>query len=186
MKTLYIFFGMIASGKSTLAQAFAAKHHMPYYNTDEVRKQLAGVTANTRCNDDWGKGIYSPAFTRKTYDAMLDFSINDLRSDHNGAVLDGSYLDPEERKKVRQKAKTAGISFIFVYCHCPEDVVKKRLAIRAADKTAVSDGRWDIFLIQQKHFTLPVELQDKELWSIDTDRPVPELLQILEKKLPPQ
>ena len=55
--TIYIFFGLIASGKSTLAELFAAAHHFPYYNTDRVRKELAGLAANERRPDGLGQGL---------------------------------------------------------------------------------------------------------------------------------
>ena len=40
---IFVFFGLIASGKSTLAEHFAKRYHLPYYNTDRVRKELAGI-----------------------------------------------------------------------------------------------------------------------------------------------
>ena len=43
MNTLVVFFGMIASGKSTLGQAWSEHCHAPYYNTDRVRKKLLGL-----------------------------------------------------------------------------------------------------------------------------------------------
>ncbi|MCI5209954.1 MAG: hypothetical protein D3910_14420 [Candidatus Electrothrix sp. ATG2] len=70
--TLYIFFGLIASGKSTLAELFAEAQGFPYYNTDRVRKELAGIALNERRPDGMDQGIYTPAFTEKTYQAMSE------------------------------------------------------------------------------------------------------------------
>ena len=39
-----LFFGLIASGKSTLAKAWAEQKNIPYYNSDVVRKELAGLS----------------------------------------------------------------------------------------------------------------------------------------------
>ena len=69
---LFVFMGLIASGKSTLAAAWAKKYTLPYYNSDIVRKKLAGFSANTRQASAFHQGIYSPEMTRKTYDALRD------------------------------------------------------------------------------------------------------------------
>ena len=47
-QTLAVFFGMTASGKSTLALAWAKRCQAPYYNTDRVRKELAGLQPTER------------------------------------------------------------------------------------------------------------------------------------------
>jgi len=48
---------------------------------------------------------------------------------------------------------------------------------------AVSDGRWEIYLEQKKRFEMPLELPEKQLLTLDTDRPLPELLSLLEEGL---
>ena len=47
---ILVFFGMTASGKSTLAQACADRYGAPYYNTDRIRKELAGLEARNRAD----------------------------------------------------------------------------------------------------------------------------------------
>ena len=37
---IFVFFGMIATGKSTLAKMWAKAHEMIYYNSDVIRKEL--------------------------------------------------------------------------------------------------------------------------------------------------
>ena len=54
--------------------------------------------------------------------------------------------------------------------------MKERMAQRALDPLAVSDGRWEIYLQQKARFEAPDELPAAELISIDTDAPVETLL----------
>ena len=72
---------------------------------------------------------------------------------------------------------------LFVYCQCPEAVMKKRMEKRLKNPRAVSDGRWEIYLQQKKRFEMPVELSPEQLLTLDTDRPLPELLRLLEENL---
>ncbi len=71
MAMILVFFGMTASGKSTLAQACAERYGAPCYNTDRVRKELAGLPATAHRPDAVGQGIYSHELSTKTYEALL-------------------------------------------------------------------------------------------------------------------
>lgn len=183
MPTIYVFLGLIASGKSTLAQRFADCHGLPYYNTDRVRKELAGLDARQQQADRYNQGIYTGEFSRKTYEEMLRRAQTDIRAGARGVVLDGSYHKQEERDRVRRLADAEGARTIFVLCICSDAEVKKRLAQRAEDPDAVSDGRWEIYQVQKEVFQPPAELRESELITLDTERPVAELLQSLSRNL---
>lgn len=178
-QTLYIFFGLIASGKSTLAELFAKQQGFSYYNTDRVRKELAGLAANERRSDEMGQGIYTPAFTEKTYQAMLDRAAQDFQYDAAGAVLDGSYSKATDRHKVCELAASLGVRLRFFLCACSEQETQRRLALRAQDPDAVSDGRWEIFVQQRAKFEQPKELPPPQLSCIDTEAEPEELLRQL-------
>ncbi len=181
---LLVFFGMIASGKSTLARAFADRHGFSYYNTDRVRKELAGLSATTRCAEGVGQGIYSPAFTARTYQAMLERAREDLRHGRAGVVLDGSYSRRSERARVLELAAGLGVEVRFVLCSCSDAEVLRRLELRARDPQAVSDGRWEIYLAQKERFQAPDELRPEQLVRIDTDAPPDVLLDRLDVLVP--
>jgi len=176
---IVVFFGLIASGKSTLAEGYAKQYDLPCYNTDRVRKELAGIDPSQRRPDGFQVGIYTPEFSRKTYQAMLDRAAADIGSGLAGVVLDGSYNSRSERDMVRSLAAEKDAQCVFIHCVCGEDEVKRRLAERAADPLAVSDGRWEIYQDQKKAFQDPVELPASALVTLNTEQPVAELLQIL-------
>ena len=183
MTSLYVFFGLIASGKSTLAEAFSKQYDMPYFNTDRVRKELAGVDPISRQSDNFNQGIYTKEFSRKTYQAMLDMAAIKIRSGHKDVVLDGSYSSIEERARVIEQATVLNARCIFIQCVCSDKVVRDRLEIRARDPQAVSDGRWEIYLAQKESFQSPSELEPSQLITLETEKSVATLLENLATSL---
>ena len=177
--SLYVFFGLIASGKSTLAELFATTQDFPYYNTDRVRKELAGIAANERRPDGMGQGIYTPAFSERTYQAMLDSAAQDFNKGATGVVLDGSYSKATDRHKVCELAHTLETKIFFILCSCSEQETQRRLSLRAQDPNAVSDGRWEIFVRQRTTFEQPDELPPHQFTHIDTEAEPQELLRHL-------
>ncbi|MHB8809765.1 MAG: AAA family ATPase [Desulfobulbaceae bacterium] len=183
MSRIMVFFGLIASGKSTLAEQFARQHRLPYSNTDRVRKELAGLAATEHRPGAYQQGIYSSEFSRRTYQALLDRAAADIRAGRAGVVLDGSYHRRAERDQVRQLAAELAIPCTFVLCQCGDEEVKRRLAKRARDPQAVSDGRWEIYLTQKETFEAPAEVPAVELIVLNTEVPVAELLAELNRRL---
>ncbi|NOX26433.1 MAG: AAA family ATPase [Deltaproteobacteria bacterium] len=171
---LFIFCGLIASGKSTLAEAWAGKLEASYYNSDRIRKELAGLQAKAPQRESFNAGIYTPEFSRRTYDRLLSLAETDLKLGKT-VVLDGSYQARHERDRVRELGRRMGKALKFVLCGCSDKVTKERLAVRANDPEAVSDGRWEIYLQQKRHFSRYDE-PGAELINLSTEAPVAELL----------
>jgi predicted kinase len=166
---VYVFFGLIASGKSTLARAWAEYRAIEYFNSDVIRKQLAGSGSSGL--QPFRQGIYSESFTRKTYAALLDRASAAIRAGRS-VVLDASYQRRADRQGVRDLAKKHGARVYFILCSCPEDELKRRMAQRARDPQAVSDGRWEIYLHQRELFEEPSELTAGQLLRLATTAPV--------------
>lgn len=174
---------MIATGKSVLAAAFAKKWGCAYYNSDLVRKELAGLAPHQRQLKSVDTGIYSNDFSRRTYDALLSRAQSSLGQDPcSCVVLDGSYQRCSERERL---CNTFGADhrLVFILCQCPEEVMKRRMDRRLRNPRAVSDGRWEIYLQQKERFELPHELPREQLLILDTDRPLPALLFQVEEGL---
>jgi predicted kinase len=178
---LVVFFGMVATGKSYLASAWASRYDLPYYNSDRVRKELAGVTPETNQQEGMNQGIYSAEFTRRTYDALIEHAMHHFQTDRKACVvLDGSYQSLDERDLLR-KHFADKMRLVFVHCICSDQVVQQRLQIRATDPGAVSDGNWEIYLTQKKCFQPVGELE--QVIELDTDAPVEELVERVTEKL---
>lgn len=172
---VYVFFGLIASGKSALAQAWAGRLRIPYYNSDILRKELAEVADLRAGRQEYGRGIYSDEFTRKTYQTLLSKATHELANGRS-VVLDASYRCRADRDEIRTLKKKHGARVRFILCSCPEAEARARIKKRALDPTAVSDGNWDIYLRQKELFEPPAELQPAELVTLSTLAPVDELV----------
>lgn len=166
-----VFFGLTGSGKSYLAKRWAAERRYPYLNSDQVRKELAGVAPESRHHVPFNEGLYSPDMTRRTYDEMVNRATAALSEKEAGVVMDGSYGTEEQRHQVVDAFSSQSAIF-FIYCHCRESVVRARFQLRAADSGAVSDGRWDIYIGQKKKFVIPKQVEGASLLNLDTDEHV--------------
>lgn len=173
-----MFFGLIASGKSTLAQAWAERHRLPYYNSDRVRKELAGLAPTCNRAESFVQGIYSREFSRKTYDGLTELTAAHLRVG-TPVVLDASYHKRAERRRLMEVVSSLGGTPRFILCVCPEPEMKMRMARRQRDPRAVSDGRWEIYLRQKQDFEPPDELAADQLLTVNTEPEVNELLKQL-------
>jgi predicted kinase len=176
MKTVVVFLGMTASGKSTLGKAWAKACRAAYHNTDRVRKELAGLEPTDRRPDQVAQGIYSTAFTEKTYQAMLECARKDFSQGYGMVVLDGSYSTRRVRGQVRCLAEKLGARCVFVFCTCSDEEVQRRLDQRTRDPESVSDGRWEIYLYQKATFELPNVLEEGACISLNTEHRVEDMV----------
>ena len=181
---LFVFMGLSGSGKSTAAEKFAIKRGIPVYNSDFVRKKLiSGISATESRLESFGKGIYSSAFTDRTYRALARLAGKRLVIGQS-AVLDATYIDAEKRRQLRDLTEAAGARLVLIVCGCAEHVIEKRLRKRAAQKVKVSDGRMEIYEKQKEIFSEPGTGEADEIIRLDTDRPVEKIIAQLEKMLP--
>ena len=179
---LYVFFGMIATGKSTLSQGWAWHKQLPCYNSDWVRKELAGITPTESQRETIDAGIYSNEFSQKTYSILLKRAEAKLKRGES-VILDASYQYKQDREDIKALARKLHCQVYFILCQCSEKEMKLRMDERENDPAAVSDGRWEIYLKQKKRFEPPDELQASELIPIDTQASLEELLDELDDKL---
>jgi predicted kinase len=178
-RLIVVIFGLMATGKTTLARALGESLGWPVIHSDAVRKFLAGLKPTTRAPHKFGQGIYSEDFSRRTYTEMLRLAQGHLVVGP-GVILDGSYKRAPERKRVRQLARSAGAQVLFVYCECAPDVVRERLGLRLTDLQAISDGRVELFEDQARDFD-PLTPDDRPVLRLDTSQDPEVVLEELEE-----
>jgi predicted kinase len=147
-----------------------------------VRKELADIHPTESRHDTIDAGIYTSEFSQKTYMALLKKAEERLQSGES-VILDASYQYGHDRQDAKTLARKLNCRVYFILCQCPEEEMQRRMAKRAKDPAAVSDGRWEIYLQQKKRFEPPDELAASDLVTIDTQAPLHELLAELDRKL---
>lgn len=141
--------GLSGTGKSTVAEAIVRATGAGYAVADVVRKQLAG--AEGPAGAAWGKGIYTPEWTVRTYDSLLGIAREHLAQGH-AVVLDATFLQEELRQRAADVARSAAVPFVLVESVCDDDVVQERLAARQRAATSPSDATEATYRHQRERF----------------------------------
>ncbi len=168
--------GLVGTGKSTIAQALANALGWEWLSTDKVRKELAHLQPQERRLEKFHEGIYSPDFSRQTYQALMARA-GALLQAGKSTILDGSFKKEAERKEALELSVQAHADLLFIECQCSEPTIQRRLAHRALDPKEPSDGRWEIFADQREDYE-PVQSVPPELHlPLNTEESVGECLE---------
>ena len=165
---MVVVFGLMGTGKTTLARALGESLGLAVISSDAVRKRLAGMEPTTRVPLEFGKGMYAEDFSDRTYEEMRRQARAPLATGR-GVILDASFKRARERELVRQLAREQDARAVFVYCQCAPAVAWQRLGIRLTDPEAISDGRVELFQTQARDFD-PFMPEDRPLLRLDTGR----------------
>jgi len=174
--------GLVGTGKSTLARALARKLGLVLIVSDVTRKQLAGIPLTEHRFEEFGTGIYSPEFTRKTYDEMFARA-KDILGTGDSVILDASFGKAERRLKAKELAETIGADFLIIECTLNEETLRRRLASRQ-ERRSISDARQALVEPQKDVFEPVAEVPDHQHVMVDTSLPVDRLVEEVESTKP--
>jgi aminoglycoside phosphotransferase family enzyme/predicted kinase len=170
---LVAFGGVIASGKSTLAEAYGAALALPVVGSDRTRKALHGKAAT----EPLGPEAYTASASAAVYAEVLRRAELVLASGRS-VIVDASFRAREARARARALAISAGASFAFVECRAPERVVRERLRAREGGSN-VSDARLDLYDEFVARYEPVLELDASEHVVVDTSRALAQSLEQL-------
>jgi aminoglycoside phosphotransferase family enzyme len=119
-------------GKSTVAQAlgpgFRPVPGARVIRSDVIRKRLHGVAPETRLPPS----AYGPAINERVYGELFAEAAATLAAGYT-AILDATFLQPEERARTMGCAARAGATFVGIWLDAPADVLRTRIAARTGD-----------------------------------------------------
>lgn len=159
--------GPSGTGKSTVAQELARRWDLDYISSDLTRKALAGVLPEEHQYVAMGEGIYSPEFTKRTYDSMFRQATEHLQGG-SSVVLDATFRRREDRAQAIEVAHQHGAEAWIVECCLSAEEAKRRLKLRFQEGDSVSDARWEIYLQQRQEWESVVEVPDGRHIQLDT------------------
>lgn len=179
---IIVVFGLIGTGKSTLARMLSKELSCPVISSDVVRKEIAYTGKYKRRYEGFEAGIYNPETTEKTYDEMLSRGIDIVQSGEP-VILDASFSKRAMRDSVTELSARLGVPVYFLRTVAPEETIKERLIRREHSKKSVSDARWNIFVEFKKRFEEPSSFSNRNFIDVDTSKNTDETLDIVLRKL---
>lgn len=156
--------GLPGTGKSTLARTIAAHAHCEVIRSDVVRKELAGIANEQQSASAFGTGIYSPEWTKRTYEECLRRT-EELLFEGKRVLVDANFRNEASRRTFLETATRWGAIAGMLLCDADPEVVRDRLANRRQD---ASDADWSVYLRAVESWEEPGPRAQSVLRTIDT------------------
>jgi aminoglycoside phosphotransferase family enzyme/predicted kinase len=135
--------GLPGTGKTTLARGLGDRLGWPVLRSDEVRKELAGLSPLTPARAPYGEGIYDDAATEATYAELLRRAIA-LAARGGSVVLDASWIRVEHRERLRRAAADVHAELAELRCVAPRSIAAERIGVRLARRADASDATAEV------------------------------------------
>lgn len=158
--TLLITCGTMGCGKSTLAEQLAFELGLATFNSDTVRKQLAGLPPQKAVKVSYGEGLYSNEMSSATYRQLELLAGKELASGHS-VVVDAGFGTVAKRDEFAKLAVYHHAEFIILFVQCDPDEQLRRLHARASSAVSISDGRSELLDQQKTVFENPDNSEGK-------------------------
>jgi uncharacterized protein len=169
-----VIFGMIGTGKSTLAELMSRELNCDVIPSDKIRKEMLGIAPTERRYESFDKGIYSEETTDRVYNEIIKIGKRAAESG-NTVILDASFSKRRYRKLLIKAAESFGIPLFFIQTKASDRTVRERLLRREVIGESISDARLELFESFKKGFEEPRELPRNRYLSVRTDK-APELV----------
>lgn len=136
---LVVMVGLSGSGKTWLARRIAAACAALIVRSDVERKRLAGLQPLDTSASAPDAGIYSRGFNARTYQRLRACAANCLRG-RESVIVDAANLRRDERELFLATGREHAAEVVIVHCVAPLEVLKRRVAGRAATGADASEA----------------------------------------------
>lgn len=144
-QTVVAVMGLPGTGKTSVARALAGELGLRVVSADAVRQALVGAAKKPAAYE---QGAYTPEINRLTYDKLIETG-RKLMQREGGVILDATFRHAEDRQQVQEMASALQAQWRVIECQLAPELVRDRLANRAAKKEGISDATWEIYLQQR-------------------------------------
>ncbi len=121
--------GLPGVGKTTLARRMAARLGFVRMDSDRVRKKLAGLPESANAAASFGEGIYSQAWTNRTYAELRRQAMKRLFQGER-VLVEASFGSEDHRKMVWSAARELGVPVFLLLCRADRQVIEQRIVAR--------------------------------------------------------
>jgi len=135
--------GSPATGKTTLARELGRRTGWKVLHSDEVRKGLAGIAPTTSAANTLDAGLYTPEWSSRTYDALLE-GAGALLARGESVILDASWSDARRRDDASRLAESTSSAQAAFVLSTSGRVADDRARVRASRHSDASDASAEI------------------------------------------
>lgn len=136
--------GAPGTGKSTLAGFLSRRLGMTTISSDEVRKELAGLSSESNAPAAFSEGIYTAEWTGRTYAEILHRA-RLLLAFGESVIIDASWSDQRQRDAAERLAHDASAELVQLCCEVPVRIAAERIG----ERRGVSDADEGIALLMR-------------------------------------
>ncbi len=180
--TIWVVCGMVATGKSTLAEELSKTLGIKVLRSDLIRKELFGLQPDASMDVSFEEGIYSKRSRALTYGKLFMLAQEEIERG-GSVIIDATFGSKRQRSEALRLARDMDANIIFVECVSPAAVLKDRLKKREA-KVTVSDARLHHFKELKSRFEPLDDMPDEMHIRIDTQKHLNEsMMQILSQQI---
>lgn len=173
--------GGVASGKSTVSAALAARLAVPRIEADRVRASLLNDSSDPVLHEaHWAHGL-APGFEDEVYAELFRRAAAVLDS-ASSLLLDACFPRARHRRAVRELALQRGYGFVFVECRADAATIRSRLAKR--DSASGRTGWQQIHRDLARRWEPADELAPEEHIVLDTGQPPQATAALLAQRFP--
>jgi predicted kinase len=166
---LAVLYGLMGTGKTSVAGFLRETFGWHLISTDTVRKQMAGVGVDTRVYVPYNVGLYSPEMNDRTYAEVCRRAENLLHAGFSVAI-DGAFKKQAERQPVIELASRTDAQLLLLETVCSPETQRQRLEKRQVHDTR-SDGRVELMERQRTDFEPPWPECEHYFEQVATDGP---------------
>ncbi|WP_138993139.1 AAA family ATPase [Larkinella sp. C7] len=147
--------GGAATGKSTLATSLASELGLAVLNSDNIRKQQAGIDPFYRLPESERWLLYEKAVTHNVYKEMASRGLREAQQ--TGAViLDATYRDQDKLKNLQAICRRKNVRLFVIQTEAPVELIQQRLQQRET-QPSVSDLQMSDYVSGQFEITYAIE-----------------------------
>ncbi len=168
---LWLMHGLSGSGKTTVSGQMLARLDGVRLRSDVERKRLFGVAPAARSGSTGlHDGIYAPAATNAAYDRLESLVPIILRSGRH-CIVDAAFLDASRRSRFAGLAAELHVACHIVSCEAGAEILRTRLATRAAMTSDASEAGLEVLAHQLLHHDPLSPAERAGGVAVDTDAP---------------
>lgn len=169
---LWLFCGLPATGKSSLAVNAAKTLSIPLFQSDAIRGQDRPEDAPKVV--PFGQGLYRANMRGHVYAQMLALAQEALKGGLS-VILDATFAHRHWRDEARRLAADLDTNLVAVECVCPKETIISRLRRRETEP-GLSDARLRHFQQISAGFEPINELTPNCYFTVNTNQPLSEAL----------